>query len=135
MISVQIGKLLIHSCHRPPHTLSSRGRSPWQSTVNQKGKREVVCVLRETMDCRVGHLCSLLAMTKWELHNFSLHGKNTNTCHREGESPWRSTVNQQPKRLIPTIHSCYRDLSRCYGLADLNLGFINRNRKLGYFVP
>ena len=66
--------------------LSSRGRSPWRSTVNQQAKRQVERVLRDTMDCRVGHLRALLAMTKCVYRHRNPHSIPSPTCHREGEA-------------------------------------------------
>ena len=43
-------------CHR-------EGLIPWRSTLCQQGKRQVVRVIEDKMDCHVSHLCSLLAWT------------------------------------------------------------------------
>ena len=58
---------------------------------------------RDTMDCRVGHCCSFLAMTIGKLHFFHfLHGRNHHPCHREGRKPvalhWPSPT--EPLRLF-----------------------------------
>ena len=47
-----------------PRLVIARAESPWRSTANHKPKRQAVRVPRDTMDCRVRRLRSLLAMTK-----------------------------------------------------------------------
>ncbi|MDA8774177.1 hypothetical protein N9N13_00490, partial [Opitutales bacterium] len=80
----------------PTYLVIARAESPWRSTVSQQAKRQAVRVTRDTMDCRVPRLRSLLAMTNSVEPSRTL----SHSCHREGVSPWRSTGAQKANRYL-----------------------------------
>ena len=106
-----------HNPHSIPSPICHRERvSPWRSTVNQLAKRQVVRVPRDTMDCRVGHFRSLLAMTKSVYSHHNPHSIPSPICHREGivrgdpqflakttslsNSPHHNSFDNSPKYLV-----------------------------------
>ena len=96
-----------HSCHREgkarvvtepltllPHTLSSRGRSPWRSTVTQQAKRQTQSRPSRHSGLPRPSLRSFLAMTKIVLEPNCTPPFLSDLFIARGESPWRSTVIQ-----------------------------------------
>ena len=66
-----------------PSFVIARAESPWRSTVSGRANRIIRTRPLYAVDCRVGHLGSLLAMTKWDLPSNRTFN-HSHFCHREG---------------------------------------------------